>query len=492
MAKVRLQGAKEKENGVYYEVDTSSAPIGEGGMGKVYAGKAVDTKTGSTRDVAIKFMFMELPEQAIERARRESSIQLRNDNLVEMLGFIETEEVRSKGEVVKHYHVVSELLNGVSLADILDGKCQDARGNEVPYARKLLNDFSKSPEHFAKVIIKAVLSGLMALHDAGYIHRDIDPSNIMVTDDDKIKLIDFGICKQMNNLTTSDKNLTVANTFIGKPEYASPELCLGDIKHHNQTTDIYSAGVLLYQLITGHVPFEGTRYQIVERQVKEKIPVKDIADKSLRRIVEKACEKRQECRYQTCAEMRVDVENLDVKRAADPRRRRRMILLGVVFAAVIGGGVFMLTHMKNRNATDNTALIEKHQTDSLKTVLYADLDAARGMASKGYEKGEDYDKILVNAKKHFNAAQATAALLADKDVKVESFDAEVTTLDNALQEAYLMLKEKIENFKNDTDPISVQVTADFTERLNAISNLITPAGGPADNDASATQTSQAQ
>lgn len=271
MAIIRLQGKQEKEAGVYFEVDSASTPIGEGGMGKVYQGKSVNTKTGVTRPVAIKFLFMDLPEQAIERARREASIRLRNDNLVEMLGFIETDEDRD-GKIVKHYHVVSELLHGVSLSDIMQGKCTDPQGKEIPYARQLMNDFQKQPDHFAKVIIKAALSGLMALHDAGYIHRDIDPSNIFITEDEHIKLIDFGICKQMKNLTTNDRALTVAGAFMGKPEYASPELALGDLKHQNKSTDIYAMGVLLYQCITGNVPFEGTRFDVLDKQVKEKLP----------------------------------------------------------------------------------------------------------------------------------------------------------------------------------------------------------------------------
>ena len=143
MAIVRLQGQKEKAEGVYYEVDSSSVPIGEGGMGKVYQGKSVNTRTGVTRPVAIKFLFMDLPEQAIERARREAGIHLRNDNLIEMLGFIETDEDRD-GKIIKHYHVVSELLHGVSLSDIIQGKCADPNGNEIPYARKLLNDYSEA------------------------------------------------------------------------------------------------------------------------------------------------------------------------------------------------------------------------------------------------------------------------------------------------------------------------------------------------------------
>ena len=127
MSLVRLQGEIEKKNGVYYQVDSSDEPIGVGGMGQVYKGICVNERTGATRPVAIKFMFDDLPAQAIERARREASIQLRNDNLVEMLGFIEIDEQTPTG-VAKHYHVVSELLNGVSLYDIFEGKTTDRDG----------------------------------------------------------------------------------------------------------------------------------------------------------------------------------------------------------------------------------------------------------------------------------------------------------------------------------------------------------------------------
>lgn len=471
MAIVRLQGAKEKSEGIYYEVDTSSSPIGEGGMGKVYAGKSVNTRTGLTRPVAIKFMFMELAEQAIERARREASIQLRNDNLVEMLGFIETEEVRSDGNVVKHYHVVSELLNGVSLADVLEGKCNDCHGNEVPYARKLLNEFSKTPDHFAKIVIKAVLSGLMALHDAGYIHRDIDPSNIMITDDGKIKLIDFGICKQMNNLTTHDRALTVANTFMGKPEYASPELCFGDIKHHNQTTDIYAVGILLYQCIVGHVPFEGTRYQIVEKQTKEKIPLKAIANKELRRIIEKACEKRQELRYQTSAEMRVDIESLDVKRAADPRKRRLLIIVAAIVVLCIVGSIFGVSTYKSKAEAKRLALIEKQYTDSLSGIVDMGLAEARKLAAVGFAHDENYDQALVSAKQQYNRVDSAAVLLAAKSITVPSYSSEIDSLNNALTAAYFELRDKAEVLQDDPDPEVVEEVKYIRSRIEAIKGV---------------------
>ena len=273
MAIIRLQSEVEKRKGVYYQLDSNDEPIGAGGMGQVFKGLCVDERTGATRPVAIKFMYDDLPPQALERARREASIQLRNDNLVEMLGFIETQETTISGEVKKHFHVVSELLTGVSLADVLAGKTTGRNGQEVPFAVKMLQDYRNDSERFARTIVINVLSGLMALHDAGYIHRDIDPSNIMLTEDEHIKLIDFGIAKQMKSLTTGDKGLTVAGKFMGKPEYAAPELALGDIQHQNQTTDIYAMGILLYQCIVGHTPFEGARHIVSENQLKAKLPL---------------------------------------------------------------------------------------------------------------------------------------------------------------------------------------------------------------------------
>lgn len=454
MALVRLQGAEEKKAGIYYEVDANSTPIGEGGMGKVYVGKSVNIQNGVTRPVAIKFLFTDLPEQAIERARREAAIQLKNDNLIEMLGFIETDEKRDNA-VVKHYHVVSELLHGVSLADIFDGKCQDANGKEIAYARKLLNLYQKSPDHFAKLVIKNVLSGLMALHDAGYIHRDIDPSNIMITDDEHIKLIDFGICKKMNKLTTNDKALTVAGAFMGKPEYASPELALGDLKFQNQTTDIYAVGILLYQCLLGHVPFEGERFHVLDKQLKEKVPVKNIRHKELRRIVQKACEKKQQLRYQTSAEMRVDIESIDVKRAADPRKKRAIIISLVVLILLAVGGYFAFNAYNEQMRQEQEAKEEKARIDSLTNSVDLQVKQAQQLATKGYQHDEDYDKSLIEAMNLYNKANATIEILQEKDATTPDLQAEQQRLREALTNAQKELEAKLSMIAEDPDPLMV-------------------------------------
>lgn len=310
MAIARLQSDIERQKHFYYEFDSTDKPLGEGGMGKVFRGRCIDEQTGMSRDVAIKFMFSDLPDHVIERARREASIQLRNDNLVEMLGFIELAEKNVVGEITKRYHVVSELLEGVMLDDLLLGKTTDQSGNPIPFAEKLYRDYKSNSFQFAVTIIRSVLSGVMTLHDTGYIHRDIDPTNIMITQKGHIKLIDFGIAKSINTLTTHDKSLTTAGVFMGKPWYAAPELVLGDVKHQNMTTDIYAIGILFFQLYTGHRPFDGANHEVLEMQLHKRMSLKPILRKDVRAIIGKATNKKQEQRYQSASEFRVDIDRL--------------------------------------------------------------------------------------------------------------------------------------------------------------------------------------
>lgn len=304
---IRIQGAEEKAADIYYEVNSDERELGTGGMGQVRRGICVNTRTGIRSEVAIKFLFDDLPLSTIERARREAMIRIHNDNVVNMLGFIETEE-----NGIKRYHVVSELLRGVMLYDLLNGTTVDSEGNPVEFAQRLSEIRRANPELFALTVMKGVLSGVMALHDKGYIHRDIDPSNIMITNDGKIKLLDFGIAKNLGAITTTDHQFTTTGVFMGKAGYAAPELVLGDVNNQNETTDIYALGVMLFQLLTGRLPFEGPANDVMQMQCKDKMPLKEIRNKDLRRIVGKATEKKQSDRYRTISAMRVALEEAEL------------------------------------------------------------------------------------------------------------------------------------------------------------------------------------
>ena len=305
MAILIIQGTEEKALGIHYEVDTSLPPIGAGGMGQVMRGVRVQNNV--RRAAAVKFLFDDLPESAIERSRREASVKISNENLVEMFGFIEMDTVDASGNVHKRYHVASELLNGVMLHDLLRGKTTDASGEEIPFAKELYRQYSCDRMRFAVYIIRNVLSGIMALHDAGYIHRDIDPSNIMITSDGKVKVIDFGICRRIGEGVDADRHLTSAGQFMGKAAYAAPELVTGDIAHQAETTDLYAIGIMFYELITGKVPFDGATHEVLAKQMKENVPVKNLADKYARKVIEKATAKKQDERYASAAEFRVAV-----------------------------------------------------------------------------------------------------------------------------------------------------------------------------------------
>jgi serine/threonine-protein kinase len=331
----RLQGEAEKQQGIFYEYDSNDQPLGEGGMGKVYKGWRVSERTGQRREVAIKFLYSDLPPHVIARARREASVQLRNDNLIEMLGFLEIRCNDELGQSVVRYHVVSEFLHGVTLDELLAGKFTDYRGEVIPYAQELYHKYQHDPYHFALTVIRSLLSGLMALHDAGYIHRDIDPSNIMVTAEGHIKLIDFGIAKKINGVNTKESSYTQAGQFIGKPKYAAPELVRGVIDAQGVTTDLYAVGILLYQLITGQVPFEGEMTEVLEMQLTKQMPLHNLKQKAVREVVKIATQKKRVARYQSAAEFRVAIDKLMPLVYPDKPIDKKWFIGGGIAAAVV-------------------------------------------------------------------------------------------------------------------------------------------------------------
>lgn len=357
---IRLQGDTEKRSGIYYEYDVDATPLGEGGMGRVFKGFRVVERTGERMPVAIKAIYDNIPERVVERARREANIQLDNDNLIRMYGFVETISHYEGGTKCKvHYHVIMELLVGVTLEDIMNGVTSDQNGMQIPFAAELYSQYTQNRNAAVVRIMKSILSGLMALHDKGYIHRDIDPSNVMVTIDGKIKLIDFGICKQIVSLESLDKALTATGVFMGKVNYAAPELVLGDVKSQSYTTDIYALGILLYQLCAGHLPFSGTDQDILSANLRSSLPMKDIRGNDFKRIIRKATEKVQSKRYASVAELRVDLERVSInKKELDTRKIAIYVGTAAIAFSLLICGILLF----NNDSDNKSEIIVKQPT----------------------------------------------------------------------------------------------------------------------------------
>ena len=354
-----LQGDDELRNGIYYEYDPFSKPIGEGGMGVVYKGFRVNASSGARQVVAIKAMKDGLPDEVYGRACREANIRLKNDNLIEMMGLITNVEQERGGRSIRRYYVISEFLNGVVLTDLLKGNFKNHDGIEIPYAKQLYTEYVTDRGRAAVEIIKRVLAGIIALHDKQYIHRDIDPSNIMVTAEGNLKIIDFGIAKYVGQLGTQDNLRTSTGKFIGKAEYASPELVLGDVRSQYFTTDIYAIGILFYQLLVGDLPFTGSQYDIMQAQLKKSVPVRKVQFSEYRSIIKKATAKTQTERYQSCIAMRLAIDNAHTKTDWS-----KILKIAAVFVCVcaVGYGGYKLLPDDNPNLTSS----EKEVSDLVK------------------------------------------------------------------------------------------------------------------------------
>ena len=308
MNPVRFQGENPS---VYYEFDRDSTPLGEGGMGRIYQGFRVDTSYGMQSVVAIKCIKPELCGNAsiIQRAQRESSVQIDHENLIRMYGFLSGAEYNNfSGGYVPTYYIAMERLIGINLDEVLfKGLTADKTGVPISIAEDVYSQYSEDRARAVASVMIPVLAGVQALHDAGYIHRDLDPSNVMLTQDGKIKVIDFGISKKIDG-SASGANLTQPGQFLGKVAYAAPELILGDLASQGPATDIYALGVMLFQMIAGYLPVSGTDKEVMDAHLRGKLDFSGIEDKALRAIIEKASDPDLQNRYTSCNEMSEDLQ----------------------------------------------------------------------------------------------------------------------------------------------------------------------------------------
>jgi len=351
MAVVTLQDSHNSN--FYYEFNPKDecSVLGKGGMGIVFKGKRINNDSGKFEAVAIKVLFNDLDEDSIERARREASIKIKHENLLQMYDFIELSD--SYGKTI--YYVISEFLEG-----------------------ETLNESLKQKQHFdwkeSLRIIKNILAGLYMLHEKGYLHRDIDPSNIIICNDGKIKIIDFGIAKELFN-SEKFRQKTIEGKFIGKVFYASPEQINGNTKLLvKPTVDIYSAGIILFELLTGKLPYTGTTYEILKGHLEKQIPVEQISLTtgnvqeigSLIYLIKKSTEKNQSERYQSSTEFMLDIERVLNGQKLIPPKPRVWYYIAALCVILIGIGIWQYHEIIHKRYDENIDLAQKY----LSTALY--------------------------------------------------------------------------------------------------------------------------
>lgn len=256
--------------------------LGKGGMGKVY--RALDKKLNE--EVAIKLIKPEIAadRKTVERFRNELRLarKISHRNIGRMYELMEYMGV--------HY-ITMEYVPGQDL-------------------RSLIRQTGKLTAETAVSIAKEVCEGLAEAHRLGVVHRDLKPSNILIDKQGDAKIMDFGIARSLKS-----KGITGTRNMIGTPEYMSPEQVDGE-DDIDQRSDIYSLGVILYEMLTGRVPFHGDTPLSVAYKHKNKTPpdpkeFNTQITNELSVLILKCLEKDREGRYQSAGEVRSQLEEIE-------------------------------------------------------------------------------------------------------------------------------------------------------------------------------------
>jgi serine/threonine protein kinase/Tfp pilus assembly protein PilF len=255
--------------------------LGRGGMGRVY--KAVDTEVNEK--IALKLIKPEIAadKKTIERFRNELKFarKIRHKNVCQMYDLSKEEG---------SYYITMEFVPGDDLKSLIRRMGCLSPGQAIS-------------------ITKQVCDGLAEAHKLGVVHRDLKPHNIMIDQDGSARIMDFGIARSIEG-----KGITGAGVMIGTPDYMSPEQVEG--KETDSRSDIYSLGIILYEMVTGQTPFEGDTPFIIGVKHKSEAPKdpKELATQipdDLSRIILRCLEKEKGRRYRSAGELQSELTALD-------------------------------------------------------------------------------------------------------------------------------------------------------------------------------------
>jgi hypothetical protein len=302
--------AAERRLGKYRLVER----IGEGGMGVVF--RAVDEELG--REVALKMLKTAQAYSAgqLERFQREArhTARLRHPGIATLY------EIGHSGDTVY-----------LSL-ELIAGRPFDPRANDL---------------HVRVALLEKVARAVQYAHEQGVIHRDLKPGNILVDREGAPRLLDFGLSRDLE----SPSELTRSGAFFGTPSYAAPEQAAGRVRELDARADIYSLGAILYEILTGDVPFSGASIAEVLRKVSVEEPAAPKGPPDLRTICLKALEKEPARRYPSAGALADDLgrflrgEPIEARplsamaRAWRKAKQHRAVLVPAALALLVGAGV---------------------------------------------------------------------------------------------------------------------------------------------------------
>jgi len=311
----------------HYRID---GLVARSGMASIFRG--TDVRDGRAVAIKIPHEEMEADPVLFDRFKREEDIgkKLDHPGVVRVLN----DEDRSRRYMVLEW---------------VDGRL----------LRQILNEQKKLPPERAIRITLALCDALGYIHSQGVVHRDLKPENIMIGTDDQVKLIDFGIAANAGSRRLTFAKLTEA---MGTPDYISPEQVKG--KRGDARSDVYSLGIMFYEMLTGKVPFTGPNPFVImnERLLNNPIPPREVNPEispELQEIIYRALERDPSKRYPNAHEFALDLEHPEKVGVADRaelknwKQRRSPVLRQILFyimlaliPVVVFGLMLLIAHQK--------------------------------------------------------------------------------------------------------------------------------------------------